>query len=188
MSLYTTLFSSGMKGKWDTRVYVELYAGAGYNRIRDTDLIIAGSPIRALTVKNPFDKYVFCEANAELLEALKVRVKRTAPSAEVAFIPGDCDSQADAICSAIPPGSSQNTVLSLCFVDPFDIGIKFDTLRTLSKRYVDFLILLALYMDANRAEAHYVSTRSTKVDEFLGSKTWRDRWTVAQSEGVPFPD
>ncbi len=177
-----------MKGKWDTRVYVELYAGAGYNRIRDTDLIIAGSPIRALTVKNPFDKYVFCEANAELLEALKVRVKRTAPSAEVAFIPGDCDSQADAICSAIPPGSSQNTVLSLCFVDPFDIGIKFDTLRTLSKRYVDFLILLALYMDDNRAEAHYVSTRSTKVDEFLGSKTWRDRWTVAQSEGVPFPD
>jgi len=42
-----------MKGKWDTRVYVELYAGAGYNRIRDTDLIIAGSPIRALTVLAP---------------------------------------------------------------------------------------------------------------------------------------
>jgi three-Cys-motif partner protein len=176
-----------MKAKWDVRVYVELYAGAGYNRIRGTESIIPGSPIRALTVKDPFDKYIFCEGDAELLEALKARVKRTAPSSDVSFIPGDCNLQADKICSEIPPGSSERKVLSLCFVDPFDIGIKFGTLRILSKRYVDFLILLAVYMDANRAYAHYVDTKSTKVDEFLGSQTWRDRWTVAQSEGVPFP-
>jgi len=188
VSLYATLFSSGMKAKWDVRVYVELYAGAGYNRIRGTESIIAGSPIRALTVKDQFDKYIFCEESAELLDALKIRVKRAAPSANVSFILGDCDLQADKICSEIPPGSSQNRVLSLCFVDPFDIGIKFDTLRSLSKRYVDFLVLLALYMDANRAYVHYLSPRSTKVAEFLGSKTWRDRWTVAQSEGTQFPD
>jgi len=188
ISLYATLFSSGMKAKWDVRVYVELYAGAGYNRIRGTGTIIAGSPIRALTVKDPFDKYIFCEESPELLDTLKARVKRTAPSADVEFIRGDCNLQAKTICSKIPQGSSQKTVLSLCFVDPFDIGIKFGTLRTLSKRYVDFLILLAVYMDANRAYSHYVSPRSTKVEEFLGSKTWRERWAVAQNEGTPFPD
>lgn len=188
VSLYATLFSSGMKAKWDVRVYVELYAGAGYNRIRGTESIIAGSPIRALMVKDPFDKYILCEESAELLEALKIRVKRTAPSANVSFIRGDCDLKADAICAEMPQGSSQKTALSLCFVDPFDIGIKFDTLRTLSKRYVDFLVLLALYMDANRAYVHYVRPKSTKVEEFLGSKTWRDRWTVAQSEGLSFPE
>jgi hypothetical protein len=26
-----------------------------------------------------------------------------------------------------------------------------------------------------------------KVDEFLGSETWRDRWRLAQSSAVPFP-
>ncbi len=26
-----------------------------------------------------------------------------------------------------------------------------------------------------------------KVDEFLGSKAWRERWSTAESEGVPFP-
>lgn len=36
VSLYSTLFSSGMKYKWDKRVYVELYAGAGYSKIRHT--------------------------------------------------------------------------------------------------------------------------------------------------------
>src|ERR1700732_790577 len=37
-SLYAKLFSSGMKDKWGKRIYVELYAGAGYSRIRGTSL------------------------------------------------------------------------------------------------------------------------------------------------------
>ena len=80
-----------MKDKWEKRVYIELYAGAGYSRIRDTERIIAGSPIQALALKVPFDKYIFCEQDSEKLEALRVRVKRHAPSADVAFIPGGCD-------------------------------------------------------------------------------------------------
>jgi len=78
-------------------------------------------------------------------------------------------------------------VLSLCFVDPCDIGIKFETLRALSTRYVDFLVLLALHMDANRNYANYVRPESTKVENLLGTKTWREKWSVAQSGAVPFP-
>jgi len=74
VSLYAKLFSSGMKDKWNRRIYVDLYAGAGYNRVRGTSKIILGSPIRALTLEHPFDKYVFCEQDAENLEALKVRL------------------------------------------------------------------------------------------------------------------
>jgi three-Cys-motif partner protein len=73
VSLYSTLFSSGMKAKWSNRTYVELYAGAGRGKVRGTAKIIHGSPLLALTVKNPFDKYIFCEENAENLEALKAR-------------------------------------------------------------------------------------------------------------------
>jgi hypothetical protein len=28
---------------------------------------------------------------------------------------------------------------------------------------------------------------AVKVDEFLGSTTWRDRWRIAEGNGVPFP-
>jgi hypothetical protein len=89
--------------------------------------------------------------------------------------------------SAIPRGSPQNKVLTLCFVDPPDIGIKFETIRKLSDRYVDFLVLLALYMDANRNVDNYVKLEATKVDEFVGSRTWRERWKARLVEGVPFP-
>jgi hypothetical protein len=42
-------------------------------------------------------------------------------------------------------------------------------------------------MDANRNYERYVSDDAIKVDEFLGSTTWRDRWTVARNNGVAFP-
>ena len=134
VSLYSTLFSSGMKDKWGKRIYIELYAGPGQSKIRDTSRIIAGSPIHALSVKDPFDKYIFCEENPEYLEALKTRVKRIAPARNVVYLLGDCNKRAHDILAEIPAGSSSDTVLSLCFADPFDISLKFETLRTLSDR------------------------------------------------------
>jgi three-Cys-motif partner protein len=187
VSLYSTLFSSGMKNKWGRRIYVELCAGAGKSRIRGTHRTIPGSPLLALGVTDPFDKYVFCEDNPGNMDALKFRVKHFAPSADVAYVPGDCNQHTEEILSKIPVGSKEDTVLTLCFADPFDISLKFATLRALSERYMDFVILLAVYSDANRAYKRYVMEDAVKVDEFLGSKTWRDRWRTAEASGVPFP-
>jgi three-Cys-motif partner protein len=176
-----------MKAKWDTRVYLELYAGAGYGRIRGTARVIPGSPVRALTLEDPFDKYVFCEKNLEFLEALKVRVHRYAPTADVQYVPGDCNERIGEVLNEIPRGSAQNKVLTLCFVDPPDIGIKFETIRRLADRYMDFLVLLALYMDANRNIDNYVKEEAVKIDEFLGSGTWRENWQSSLKKGIPFP-
>src|ERR1051326_5153063 len=61
LALYDQLFSTGMKNKWDQRVCVDLYAGAGHSRILGTSTVFKGSPMIALTVTDPFDKYIFCE-------------------------------------------------------------------------------------------------------------------------------
>jgi hypothetical protein len=60
-------------------------------------------------------------------------------------------------------------------IDPFDFGFKFSTLRKLSRFYVDFLVLLAVGKDANRNYDHYVKEESTKIDEALGHRQWRER-------------
>ena len=73
------------------------------------------------------------------------------------------------------------------FCRSINLGIKFDTLQKLSERLIDFLCLLALYMDANRNESQYVSEQSHRVSEFLGTENWRDAWRKAQSQLVPFP-
>lgn len=186
LALYDELFSTGMKYKWDQRVYVDLYAGAGYARVKGTKRILKGSPILALGVTHPFDKYVFCEESPDLLEALKARVTRLAPQAQVAYVPGDCDSKIAEICKEIPRGSQSNKVLSLCLVDPFDFGLKFETLKKLSAFYADFVVLLAIGMDANRNYDHYVDGDSPKIDEALGNTEWRERWKTAGTRRSDF--
>lgn len=187
VALYASLFSTGMKHKWDERVYLDLYAGAGFSRIRRTNRIIAGSPILALNVPDRFDKYIFCDRNPKLLKALRVRAKRIAPDANIAYIEGDCNEKRDEILREIPTASSAHRVLGLCFVDPFGIGIRFDTLKQLSRRYIDFLCLLAVYMDANRNFSRYIRAKSRKIDDLLGKSTWREEWSSAEREGAYFP-
>ena len=60
IALYDELFATGMKNKWHQRVYIDLYSAAGYGRIKGTQTILMGSPLIALTVAHPFDKYIFC--------------------------------------------------------------------------------------------------------------------------------
>jgi three-Cys-motif partner protein len=176
LALYDELFSTGMKNKWDQRVYIDLYAGAGYSQIQGTSRFLKGSPVIALTVTHPFDKYIFCEESEVLLNALRTRVKSLAPQADVTCILGNCDAEIEQICRQIPKASPTNRVLSLCLVDPFDFGLKFATLSRLSAVFMDFVVLLAIGMDANRNYEHYVKGNSPKIDEALGNVEWRERW------------
>jgi hypothetical protein len=48
---------------------------------------------------------------------------------------------------------------------------------------MDFLILLALHMDANRNfQTSYVQPGNTRVTDFLGDPNWRERWAKAEEE------
>ncbi|HTU46705.1 MAG TPA: three-Cys-motif partner protein TcmP [Bryobacteraceae bacterium] len=186
LALYDELFSSGMKNKWDQRVYIDLYAGGGFSRVEGTRRLLKGSPIIALTVTCRFDKYIFCEESGALLAALKARSERFAPDAEVRYILGNCDANIGQIVQAIPKASPENRVLSLCIVDPFDFGLKFESLKELSKMYMDFVVLLAIGMDANRNYDHYVEGHSSKIDEALGNAHWRERWKAAGTRRSDF--
>jgi len=176
LALYDELFSTGMKNKWEKRVYIDLYAGSGHSRVPGSNKFLKGSPLIALTVSHPFDKYIFCEGRPDLLDALRVRVKRLHLEADVEFVQGNCDYEIEEILAKIPKAADGSKVLSLCVVDPFDFGLKFETLRRLSSVFVDFVVLLAIGMDANRNYDHYVDGNSTKIDEALGNTDWRERW------------
>jgi len=93
----------------------------------------------------------------------------------------DCHAQVDTICSLIPKASPGNGVLSLCFLDPFDFSGKFDTIRRLASFYIDFLVLLAIGMDANRNYDHYVDGESTRIDAPRSARESRLGWTEGHS-------
>lgn len=129
-----------------------------------------------MSVKDPFDKYIFCENDAASLDALKKRVKGIFPDVDVEFVSRSCDKQVDRISQLIPKATRTHRVLSFCFVDPFDLSLQFSTIRKIAEHFVDFLFLLALHMDANRNLAVYLDRKNRKIDDFLGIPDWRERW------------
>jgi three-Cys-motif partner protein len=188
---YMQMFSSGMKNLWDKRVYVDLYAGCGCVKVESTGKVLKGSPLLALSVVNPFDKYIFCEKgddkNIWRIDALRSRVKKLSDGKEVEVIDGDCNEKIDEIISKIPKKYGQK-VLTFCFVDPFSLDLQFNTLRKLATEHrTDFLVLLALMMDANRNVVHYEKEDNDKIDLFLDDREWRSKWSEVKLYDNSFP-
>ncbi|MBI2969049.1 MAG: three-Cys-motif partner protein TcmP [Bacteroidetes bacterium] len=151
-------------------------AGSGYTRIRNTKKIIKTSPLIALSLNVPFTEYIFCEKENDLCNALRERVKRDFPNKKVTIIEGDCNEKIDEIISHLPKFSRNNTVLSFCFVDPFALNIHFTTIEKLGIFAMDFLILLALGMDANRNFELYLNNSNDKILKFLNNENWREKF------------
>lgn len=185
VSLYSRLFSTGMKNKWLNRVYIDLCAGSGLSQIEGTGQLYYGSPLLALSVPDPFNRYIFCERDKDSLHALRNRVQRLFAATDVRFVPGHYDDRINEVAKEIPRADS---VLTFCFIDPFDLSIKFSTIQRLSSRRVDFLLVLMLNMDANRNVKHYANVTNRKIDEFLGLPGWRKEWQEEEKKGTSFPE
>ncbi|MFL5762367.1 MAG: three-Cys-motif partner protein TcmP [Bacteroidia bacterium] len=171
---YCDIFTSGMKNKWDQLVYIDLFAGAGYAKIKETGKIYRNSALLAMSIPVPFTKYILCEQDPTRFDALCKRVKREFPKLNCELIQGDSNQNVKQVINAIPKFGKGNTLLPFCFVDPFSLNLHFSTIEALgTARAMDFLILQALHMDANRNFDSYFSEESTKIANYLGEKNWR---------------
>jgi three-Cys-motif partner protein len=122
---YFEIFTSAMKDRWKGELYyIDLFAGCGKCRVRETCEEIDGSALVSLSVKYPFKKYFMVELDSDALNALKKRVERAPYKDRVKIIPGDCNEKIDKIIAEIPERS-----LSLAVVDPTGLHIKFETLK-----------------------------------------------------------
>jgi three-Cys-motif partner protein len=103
------------------------------------------------------------------------------------FLRGDANNLTEQILKEIPQAKSSFKVLSFCFADPFALeNLAFDTIRELSARFIDFLVLIPTGMDAVRNVSRYVNPTNMTVDRFLGLATWRDKWREVEKEGENF--
>jgi three-Cys-motif partner protein len=183
VGMYAQLFSTGMKNKWPHRIYLDLFSGPGYSRVRETNRVVLGSPMIALTLPDRFDSYVFADENAKSLDALRTRVSRLGLSVTPTYIPGDANDKVGRVIDIVSKTPTQST-LSFCFLDPYKLNIHFDTVRRIADgRAVDFLILLALYVDARRNIQFYAAKDNRTIDMFLGDNQWRPRWRAAELAG-----
>jgi three-Cys-motif partner protein len=171
---YCDIFTSGMKNKWNQLVYIDLFAGAGFAKIEETGKIFKNSALLAMSIPVPFTKYILCEQDDQRFEALSERVKRDYSHLNVTLIHGDSNANIENVRKTIPPFGKGNTLLPFCFVDPYSLNLHFNTISALAKGLMDFLILQALHMDANRNFDSYFREESSKIANYLGIDNWRE--------------
>lgn len=176
-----------MRRKWEELIYVDLFAGTGRARIRGTERIVPASPLLALTVEHPFDRYVFCEADASRMSTLQERVRRGFAGADSRFVPGDVNANVNAVLRELPAIRPGRRFLTFCFVDPYSLkNLRFDTISGLAELYVDFLVLIPSGYDATRNEGIYLAPENRTIDRFLGRVGWRGEWATARASGKTF--
>jgi three-Cys-motif partner protein len=180
IAYYAALFATGMKNRWDCLVYIDLFAGSGRGKVKRTNKIVAGSPIRAIELRDRFDKYIFCDINPKYISALKNRVSSIIPTIDADYIVGNINANVDTLLDTMPSHRTGYTTLSFCLVDPYNMGnIHFDTIEQLSTRYMDFLVLIPSYMDINRRPELYQEENNYDLDYYLGTDAWRSDWRIS---------
>ncbi len=187
VQLYAALFIRSMRTKWDSLIYLDLFAGSGRSRIRGTKRVVNASPLLILGMSEAFDKYIFCEGLEANAEALEKRCRRDFPYRKVTVIPGDANILTKKIIAEMPRPGQNRKVLGFCFLDPFQMqNLHFPTIVALSQRFMDFLVLIPSSMDANRNEHNYIQPRNKTVDNFVGNPEWRSRWNKEKVSGKSF--
>ncbi len=186
---YARMFATSMKRKWDCRVYLDLFAGAGHARIKETTQIVPASPIISLNIPDKFDKYIFCEADTLKCDTLKKRVSRDYSGMNTTILNVDVNNDVEAVLRSIPQHHKAHRVLSFCFVDPCKMDdLNFEVIRALSNMYIDFLVLIPSWMDVNRNRIKHYEKADSPIEKFTGELQWRKEWAKAQLNGLKFGD
>jgi three-Cys-motif partner protein len=166
---YIDAFTTSMKDKWGALHYIDLFAGAGIEKLENSKKLDWGSPMIAAQTRYKFAGLHLCEKNSEKHEALLKRVISKCPNAQI--IHGDANDMIHEIINNIPIQGA----LSLAFLDPYGLHLDFETLRILAERKADLIIFFPDHIDALRNwEHYYLHNPNSNLDRCLGpGSNWR---------------
>ncbi len=175
---YIDAFTTSMREKWGALHYIDLFAGAGIERLEESKVLEWGSPMLAARTRFPFSQLHLCEKSRVKYKALATRMSQVGPDSQI--LCGDANKRIDEIVQRVPAKGA----LSLAFLDPYGLHLEFETLRKLSDIRADLIIFFPDHIDALRnREMHYLQDPNSNLDRCLGAgANWRDLLDVTPTE------
>lgn len=168
-----------MKNKWPERHYIDLFAGAGYARIRGTGEVVETSTVIAAKVRDAFTRLHLCEANQSKSNALRTRLRPI--EGRYSIHQGDANSLVGEILSGI----AERGTLCTCFVDPFGLNFHYETAKKVATKQCDLIVLLPDHMDVVRNwKDYYEDNPNSNLDSFMGEAGWRTEFAREGNQGV----
>jgi len=162
------MFATGMKNRWDNRVYLELFSGPGKCVVRDTGREDLGSPLKV--IDHEFTKFIFTEMSVPAAKALAERLAPARNAAKAEIWCGDC---AEAIQRITIP----DRALTFAFIDPTGIGhAPFSLIEALRRKTrCDLLINIQHGMGIKMNIHQYTpdADDESALTRFLGHDEWK---------------
>lgn len=153
-------------------VYLDVMAGPGLCKIKETGEEFAGSPLVALD--HEFDRFIFIEDTPELAEALKQRIAKHPKAKRAQVI-------AESWLEVAKAGRLlfDDKTLVVAFIDPTGISqVPLRAMLELTKNSkIDLLVTIQHSLGITWNVPVYLKSASgqTALDVFLGTKDWR-KW------------
>lgn len=197
IQLYTPLYTSIIEPRYGGFNYLDLFAGSGANKLENSDIIIAGSPIIALSfASSPFTKAYLVENNPLKLEMLKRRVEyltqlsrsdehreyifSNLEGMETSYYSRDVNEVISNIYDEIEEKSSEmynemrKGLHNLVFIDPYGLEFHFKSLLRILSSWVRNDIILFFNSYTLGIQAHNYLTGRVKsaaaIEKAMGSK------------------
>ena len=171
------IFSTGMKHRWQHRVYIELFSGPGRCFVRDSGKEELGSPLRV--IDHDFTRFIFVDINTRAARALESRLAGCPNANKVEIWNGDC-------AEAVKQIQIPNDALTLAFIDPTGIAdAPFELIRTLrAKTRCDLLINVQHGMGIKMNMHQYTpdADADCALTKFLGDDSWKKLLGVSPSD------
>lgn len=182
------------KQKFDL-VYIDAFCGRGEVAIRGGEELpllnearkfSIGSARRALSLSTPFERYHFIDASEQAMSELNDWITQLHPQLvdRVFFHIGDVNEQLPVALAKL----SRKSERGVLFLDPFGMQVDWDTMREVAESVLDLWYLVPT-MALNRmisGTGKMPNSWEQKLDTFLGTKTWRERWYEKDNQGNLF--
>jgi len=175
LTRYIDAFTTSMKNKkWNGLHYIDLFAGAGIEKLKTSQKLNWGSPMIAAKAPHRFDRLHLCEKSKRKYNVLMTRIAKIRPDSQV--LNGDANKEIHEIVREIPQGT-----LSLAFLDPYGLHLDYETLKVLSNVRADLIIFFPDHLDALRNWEHnYLGNPDSNLDRCLGpGADWRSLFNEA---------
>ncbi len=189
LDAYMTIFTSNPKAQSFHTVYVDAFAGTGYQTMAepseaplfkeliesDTQAFLQGSARIALEMNKPFGEYLFIEKQAGHVAELE-RLRAAFPDRRIRIEQGD----ANHVLQAWIQRTDWKRTRAVVFLDPYGMQVEWSLIKAIADtKAIDLWLLFPLGMGVNRLltkEAPPPPAWEEKLTRFFGIDTWRDRF------------
>ena len=160
------------------RVFIDGFAGPGTNQVRETEVIVDGSPLVALDAKAPnnpsrFTDLFFIELDRGDEAELRSLIADRGADPRAHVVPGDVNDELPRIVR-----SFHQDAPIFVFLDPAGIEPRWSTIEAVAPWRTELLINFPLGMSIN------LNADSQKVSDYFGTDEWRPYWEQGDVRGL----